>query len=356
MKSSFDIWKASSRKIRGHIPLSAPPAACLVTVALAAVLLLAFAGCSRFSSHRPKVSVPIKTSDFFIVTVADNQDLPGLAAKYLGDREKWWQIAALNNVTRVASGDILVIPRRDLHPGGLTPQGYQTVPVLAYLKLAEKKSGRLVVARSVFERQMEFLHQNGYQPVSIDRLVDYLNMKRELPPKAVVITFDNGWRSVYKIAYPILKKYRFPATVFIYTNFIGAPKALTWQQLREMSAHGISIQSQTLSLPNLTRLAPDARLQDHIMTLERELGQSKALIQKNIGKPCNYLAYPFGKTNDLVIAMAKKFGYRAGFTLNRGSNPFFVDNFKIRRSMIYGHYDLNRFAKNLKVFEPLELR
>ncbi len=308
------------------------------------------------SAAGPKAAAPIKTPDFFLVTVTEGQSLRSLAATYLGDSGKWWQIAALNNVSRAVPGDTLVIARKDLHPGGLVPEGYRTVPVLAYLKLAGEKSGRLVVPRSAFERQMKFLRDNGYHPVSIDRLMDYLEMKSGLPPKAVVITFDNGWRSVYDIAYPILKKYGFPATVFIYTDFIGAPKALTWKQLREMAGHGISVQSQTLSLPDLTRLPPKAGLQDHIRHLDRELGQSKALIRKNIGAPCRYLAYPFGKTNDLVIAIAKKFGYRAGFTLNRGSNPFFVDNFKVRRSMIYGHYDLTQFAKNLKVFEPLELR
>ncbi len=308
------------------------------------------------SSSKARPALPVKASDFFVVTVAEGQSLRSLAADYLGNPEKWWQIAALNNVRQAEAGQTLVIPRKDLQPGGLSPNGYQTVPVLAYLKLAEKKSERLVVSRSSFERQMKFLQSNGYHPVAIDSLMDYLDMKSGLPPKAVVITFDNGWRSVYEIAYPILKKYGFPATVFIYTDFVGAPKALTWKQLREMAAHGISIESQTLSLPDLTRLGPKAGLQDHIKRLEHELGQSRTLIQKNIGAPCRYLAYPFGKTNDLVIAVAKKSGYRAGFTLNRGSNPFFVDNFKVRRSMIYGHYNLDQFAKNLKVFQPLELR
>ena len=327
-----------------------------VAAIITAFILAVTVGCTGLSSRMNQKAPPIDTPQFKIVTVAEGQDLKTLAGKHLSDPDKWWQIATLNSVDQATPGQRLVIPKYDLFRGGLSPEGYQTVPVLAYLKLAEKKSGRLVVSRSAFENQMRFLKVNGYNPVSIDSFMDYLQLKSGLPPKAVLITFDNGWRSVYEIAYPILKKYHFPATVFIYTKFIGAPKALSWNQLKEMASHGISVQSQTLSLTDLTRLASSANLQDHIRLIEKELGQSKAIIQKNLGKPCRYLAYPFGRTNDLVIALAKKFGYKAGFTLNRGSNPFFVDNFKVRRSMIYSHYDLARFSRNLDVFEPLELR
>ncbi len=90
--------------------------------------------------------------------------------------------------------------------------------------------------------------------------------------------------------------------------------------------------------------------------LERELRHSQALTAKKLGKRCKYLAYPYGATNHLVVAMAQKVGYRAAFTVDRGANPFFVTRYRILRSMIYGDYDLEQFAANLQTFDDRVLK
>ena len=87
-----------------------------------------------------------------------------------------------------------------------------------------------------------------------------------------------------------------------------------------------------------------------------EISYPKKLIKRKLNKECSYLAYPYGKTNNLVIAILKKHGYRAAFTVKRESNPFFVDRFRIYRSAIYGNYDLEKFKKNLSVLHKTELK
>ena len=78
--------------------------------------------------------------------------------------------------------------------------------------------------------------------------------------------------------------------------------------------------------------------------------KAREIVKRKIGKVCRYLAYPYGATNHLVAAMARKLGYRAAFTVRRGSNPFFADNYRIRRSMIFGSHTLKDFKQNLFSF------
>ena len=87
---------------------------------------------------------------------------------------------------------------------------------------------------AVFSEQMRYLKENHYHVISMADLADFLAYRRALPAKAVVINLDDGYRSSYEIAYPILKAYGFTATLFIYTDFIGASaNSLTWDQLQE---------------------------------------------------------------------------------------------------------------------------
>jgi len=87
-----------------------------------------------------------------------------------------------------------------------------------------------------------------------------------------------------------------------------------------------------------------------------EISDPKKLFKKKLNKECECLAYPYGITNNLVIAMLKKHGYRAAFTVEQESNPFFIDNYRINRSAIYGEYDIEKFKNKLSVFQNMELK
>jgi peptidoglycan/xylan/chitin deacetylase (PgdA/CDA1 family) len=81
---------------------------------------------------------------------------------------------------------------------------------------------------------MEYLAQNGYRVITMKQLERFLEGKEPLPKKTVVITIDDGYRATYQVAFPILKKYGFPATVYLYSDFVGAADAMTWAQMQEM--------------------------------------------------------------------------------------------------------------------------
>jgi peptidoglycan/xylan/chitin deacetylase (PgdA/CDA1 family) len=332
-----------------------PLCACL------AILLLT--GCASFLQREP-VSVPgaprpatRALPEFVAVVVEPGDSLSSLALRYLGDPSMDWIIADFNGITSVTPGLELVIPLKPYDRGGLTPEGFQTVPVLCYHQFSETETERMTVTRSAFEKQMRFLKDEGYRVISLDQLLDFIDFKGELPRRAVVITIDDGWRSTYDIAYPILKRYGYPATLFVYTDLImGGAKTLDWDLIREMSVNGIDIQCHTKTHSDLNRKATQQSMRDYLEGVKRELTESAAVIQSKVGKKVTYLAYPYGETNSLVVAVAKKLGYRGAFTVERGGNPFFVDAYRINRAMIYGDFTLQDFRKNLKPLTSQSLR
>jgi peptidoglycan/xylan/chitin deacetylase (PgdA/CDA1 family) len=329
----------------------------------AGLAILLSSGCASLLPKEP-VSVPVISGpatrafpEFVAVVVEPGDSLPSLALKYLGDPSLGWIIEDFNGITSVTPGLELVIPLKPYDRGGLAPEGFQTVPVLCYHQFSETEIDKMTVTRSAFEKQMRFLKDEGYRVIGLDQLLNFIDFKGQLPKKAVVVTIDDGWRSTYDIAYPILRQYGYPATLFVYTDLImGGAKTLDWNLIREMSLNGIDIQCHTKTHSDLNRKATHESMRDYLERITRELTESAGVIQNKAGKKVTYLAYPYGETNSLVVAVAQKLGYRGAFTVGRGSNPFFVDAYRIRRSMIYGDFTFQDFKKNLKSFTSQSLR
>ena len=323
-------------------------------VFLLSLLLLAACATSIRSQH--KISEIRINDDFIIVTATAKDTLSSLAAEYLNDPSKGWLIAEFNHIKSLTSGQELCIPLFPFNKGGLKSGGFQTVPVLAYYSFSKNKPSKIAITQDDFKAQMKYLKENGYHVITLDQLLGFFNYQEQIPEKSVAITFDDGWISVYDIAFPILKEYGFPATIFIYTDFVGGGKAMSWKHIKELSEAGFDIQCQTKTHRNLTVLKNNESFKEYFDSLEMEISYPKKLIEKKLDKECNCLAYPYGKTNNLVIAMLKKHGYRAAFTVDNQSNPFFIDKYKINRSVIYGKYDIEKFKNKLSVFQHMELK
>ena len=158
-------------------------------------------------------------SEDFVVTFAQPGDTPeALAARYLGGADKAWMIEDYTGLHAFSPGQEVVIPRRPWNPAGVTPGGYQIVPILTYHNMAEQAKGRLVLAAASFREQMRYLKANGYRVVSLADFVEFTRLNRQLPQKAVVLTFDDGYRAFKDHAQPVLKELGFTATLFIYTD------------------------------------------------------------------------------------------------------------------------------------------
>lgn len=297
----------------------------------------------------------VRSKDIVMVTARAGDSLSSLAARYLNDPHKAYRIAQFNQIEKVQAGQRVIIPLRPLTTGGLTASGYQTVPVLVYRRISTGNTGKSVVSRKAFAEQMAYLKKNGYQTIDPDDLAAFINLKGQIPPKAVMITFDGADRSVYNLALPILDRHKMVAAVFVSTENVGRPTTLSWPMLKTLAGRGFIIGSQGIDGKNLTVMGNDTSLDRYLKGLNRELVSSKRLIEAKTGRPCRYFAYPQGQTNDLLIALLKKHRYQAAFTLQRGTNPFFIHNFKIRRTLITGRTTLDRFKRQLSTFQQVAL-
>lgn len=199
--------------------------------------------------------------------------------------------------------------------------------VLNYHQIADKNNALSVTLKD-FETQMKFLADSGCITITPDELYAGLRGEIDLPPKPVLITFDDGYLDNYTNAYPILKKYNLRATIFVIPAFTGVyPGYMTWEQLKEMEQSGtITVESHTLTHPKLEELPDDE--------IRVELLNSKNLLEENLGHPVEFLAYPTGTYNLHIAGIAQDLGYKGAFTIkygivDKGSNFFALERVPI---------------------------
>jgi len=304
----------------------------------------------------PPIPVPSANArgfpDFIVAVVQPGDSYTSLARQYLGDPSMDWFLSEFNGNAPPAPGRDVLIPLASYAPGGLWPTGYQTVPVLTYHKLSRNGTHDAMTVREAdFEAQMRFLRDNGYRVIPLDDLFEFLQFRRQIPARSVVITFDDGWRSVYDIAWPILKKYGYPATLFVYTDLIvGSRETLSWEQVRELSRDGLDIQCHSKTHRYLGRMERKESFRNYFESVRKEIVESSKILRRHTGREVKYLAYPYGDTNALVVAMTRQEGYRLAFTVERESAPFFSNDFRVSREMIYGSFSLKEFGNNLTTF------
>ncbi len=296
-------------------------------------------------------------SEEYVVYVLQGKENPEiLAERFLGDKEKSWVIEDANEGVPFVKNQRIIIPLRIDNKGGLTASGYQVVPVLNYHHFLEDCDSPLCVPPAVFDQQMEYLKDNGYRTVTMEDLLSFLKYRQALPKKSLIITIDDGYSSAYDVAYPILKRYGFTATLFIYTDYVGVSnKAITWDQLKELSAAGFQIGSHTLSHSDLTMKKEGEKEEDYLTRIEKELSESKQIIDMKLTQDTMAIAFPFGRYNKSILSLAEQAGYELGFSVERGGNPFFSDALCLRRTQILKK-DLDSFITKLDTFYefPLE--
>lgn len=322
-------------------------------------VLFALLGMLLLGACAPAVHKQIPNKALYnaaVVTVKEGDTLPKLAQKYLSDPSNSWIIEDFNNVTTVAAGQKIVVPLIPLGRGGLQVDGYQTVPVLRYKKFSEDQADPSTVTRRAFENQLVFLKQQGYHVITLDQLLNFLEFKDQIPEKSVAITIDDNWNSFFEIAYPLLKNYQVPATLFVQTDLVGKKGALTWQDIRYLSREGIDIQCRSKTDQDLKNLRIKKNFNQYVAALRHELSRSQADLKRELGVNCRFLAYPEGSINALLVAFAQQYGFRAGFMSTGTSNPFYVDNYRIGRTIVAGNDDLEKYKQKLDVFKAMTLK
>lgn len=319
--------------------------------------LIILTGCAGPTAVLPVLrSGDYRSDDLILHRLTPGETPPMLAQKYLGSAALAWMIEDSNPGDAFVPGNLIVVPLKIENRAGITEQGYQTVPILCYHRFAASCDSPLCMPADVFEQQLRYLKENGYRVIGPEELLDFLDYRKAIPQKAVMISIDDGYRSVYNVAYPLLKKYGFTATLFIYIDYVGvSSKAITWEQLREMKRHGFTIGSHSIAHSDLSKRKANEDNKAYLARLKKEIFRSKRIIDEKLGQDTIIFSYPFGRRNQTVVSLSRQAGYKIAVTVDRGSNAFFDDPFLIRRDQILKR-DLDLFASRLKTFQNYPLK
>lgn len=193
--------------------------------------------------------------------------------------------------------------------------------VLNHDEIPKDFESGMYVTTDAFELQLAHL-VDAYDVVSLDTLIDGVEQGRTSSKPACAITFDDGWLDNYTNAFPLLKRFEVPATVFLVTSQIGGPDMLSWDHVREMEAAGVSFASHTVTHRELTILTPGA--------IEWELAESKRQLEAHVANPSRWFCYPKGYMHATARQTASRH-YSAAVSTRRGPVERGGDRFAIPR-------------------------
>ena len=207
------------------------------------------------------------------------------------------------------------------------------VIIFCYHRLVDKiRYPGTEITPAAFEAEMKDLKDHGIKVISLQDLLAWKRGEKNIPPRCAVITFDDGWKSQYEVAWPILKKYGYPFTMFIYTEGVrggalGGGEAITWEQLADMRDNGVDIQAHSATHQdlreghNITLITGGKRTRTKLTGpqyqewVRNEVVGSKQLLEQRLGIKANCFAVPFGNYNENVKQLARNAGYEAMFTV-----------------------------------------
>ncbi len=208
------------------------------------------------------------------------------------------------------------------------------VIIFCYHRLVDKvRYPGTEITPAAFEAQMKELKDKGITVISMQDLLAWKRGEKNIPPRCAVITFDDGWKTQYEVAWPILKKFGYPVTLFIYTEGVrggtlGGGEAITWEQLADMRDNGVDIQAHSATHQDLREghtvmvIEPGGKRTKKKLTgadyekwVQNEVVGCKELLEQRLGIKVNCYAVPFGNYNEHVKELARNAGYEAMFTV-----------------------------------------
>ena len=213
------------------------------------------------------------------------------------------------------------------------------VSILGYHDFRESGGTPVLISGDKFRKQMQAIKDAKIPVIPLSQLLAWKRGEQDVPEEAIVITMDDGWEGVYKIAYPILKEFGFPFTVYLYKNYVNiGGRSMTWEQIKEMMQHGCDVQSHTVSHDSLTN-RKHLPAEEYQVRLIKELKESKEFLEQNLGIQVTSLAYPYGVLDDTVVDTTLQLGYEAGVTVSPQKVTWDTPNGRLPRYIVHGEED-----------------
>ncbi|WP_244834407.1 polysaccharide deacetylase family protein [Clostridium sp. BJN0001] len=211
------------------------------------------------------------------------------------------------------------------------------IPVLYYHSVNPSWKNELTIPPDLLKSELQFIKDSGFSAITASDFYDYIENKKPLPKKTIMITFDDGYMDNYTYAFPSLKSLNMKATIFYITDGLKDSYYLSKDKLKEMSSFGIDIESHTKTHCHLSKLSYEKQL--------LELKESKEILEKTLGKKITSIAYPFGDYDENTIKAAKEAGYSLGFTCKRGIIDSTYNKYTLNRIYMNSYMKLDEFKK-----------
>lgn len=240
-------------------------------------------------------------------------------------------------------------------PVGEAREADFVLPILMYHRFKEpvgpgwtRFAMRYTVSPEEFEKQLRFLRDTGRVTIDTSDLAAFLRGERALPERAVMLTFDDGWREQHDVVLPLLQRYSMVGVFFVHTGAIASDERvddparvyMTWGEVCDLQRAGMDVQSHTVTHPSLPRLEP--------ADLDRELVDSRRMLESRLGRPVEALAYPNGDFSPRVIEAARRAGYGLAFTTEVGIVHDAAEPLEIRRGIVLYSDTLDDLALKLE--------
>ncbi len=209
--------------------------------------------------------------------------------------------------------------------------------VLIYHRFGQDKYPTTNIGVERFREQLIYLRDNGYKVISLNEMLARLRNRKDLD-NTVVITIDDSYKSVYRNAWPLLKSFAYPFTVFVYVEATDKkyPDYMSWEQIREMQADGVDFQDHGYGHLHLTECPTGFDEQTCRSRISIDLAKGSRIMARELGERSRFFALPYGEYNYIVLSEAKNMGYEAVFTQDPGSVGVETDFFRIPREPILG--------------------
>ncbi len=222
------------------------------------------------------------------------------------------------------------------------------IPVLCYHRFGPEVADSMTIKTSAFAEQLAWLKKSGYTVIPLDTAMRYVKGERvALPKNPVVITVDDGHKSVYSDMAPLVKKYKVPVTLFVYPSAISnAAYAMSWEQLRELeSTKFFRVESHTYWHPNFNHEKKKLSPAEYDKFVDKQLGGAKKKLEERMGHEVKYLAWVFGIYDDELERKASQAGYAAALTIDRAHTAAGKKMTSQPRYMIVSKHDIKAFER-----------
>lgn len=218
-----------------------------------------------------------------------------------------------------------------------------SVSILGYHDVRERGGSPMLIAGSKFRQQMQAIKDSQIPVIPLADVMAWKRGEKNIPPESIVITFDDGWEGVYEHAYPVLKEFGFPFTVYLYKKYVNiGGRSMTWDQVSDMMRNGCEIGSHSVSHESLKK-KPKAGMSDadYQAWVLAELKDSREFLEQNLKIKITSFAYPYGVFDDEIMNTGLQIGYESLVTVNGQKVGFDTLNGKLGRYIIHGDSDTN---------------